>query len=57
MKATSVLELIGCTRHVRLTRLYDSSEVWLKLERSNPGGSIKDRIALAMIEDPERRCG
>ena len=56
MKANSILDTIGGTPHVRLRRLFDSRvEVWLKLERANPGGSIKDRIALAMIEDAERR--
>lgn len=59
MKANSILETIGNTPHVRLNRLYADSgkgvEVWLKLERANPGGSIKDRIGLAMIEDAERR--
>jgi cysteine synthase A len=59
MKANSILETIGNTPHVRINRLYADSgkgvEVWLKLERANPGGSIKDRIGLAMIEDAERR--
>src|SRR5512143_517962 len=56
MKANSILDTIGGTPHVRLRRLFDSRvEVWLKLERANPGGSIKDRIALAMVEDAERR--
>jgi len=55
MKATTILETIGNTPHVRLQRLFGSKEVWMKLERANPGGSIKDRIALAMIEDAERR--
>jgi len=55
MKATSILETIGNTPHVRLQRLFGSKEVWMKLERANPGGSIKDRIAFAMIEDAERR--
>ncbi len=55
MKATSILETIGDTPHVRLKRLFPDREVWLKLERANPGGSIKDRIALSMIEDAERR--
>ncbi|MEO8637115.1 MAG: cysteine synthase A, partial [Gemmatimonadales bacterium] len=56
MKATSILETIGNTPHVRVNRLFDAKvEVWVKLERSNPGGSIKDRIGLAMIEDAERR--
>ncbi|MCH8686124.1 cysteine synthase A [Pedomonas mirosovicensis] len=55
MKANSVLETIGNTPHIRVNRLFDGShEVWIKSERSNPGGSIKDRIALAMIEDAER---
>ncbi len=56
MKANSILETIGNTPHVRLNRLYGPRvEVWLKLERANPGGSIKDRIGLAMIEDAEHR--
>lgn len=56
MRANSILETIGNTPHVRLNNLYDSKiEVWLKLERANPGGSIKDRIALAMVEDAEKR--
>jgi len=55
MRANSILETIGRTPHVRLQRLFDSRvEVWMKLERANPGGSIKDRIALAMIEDAEK---
>lgn len=53
MKAQSILETIGNTPHVRLARLFPSYEVYIKLERANPGGSIKDRIALAMIEDAE----
>ena len=56
MKATTVLDTIGGTPHVRMQRLFDARiEVWMKLERANPGGSIKDRIALAMIEDAEQR--
>ena len=56
MKATSILDTIGNTPHVRVRRLFPSRvEVWIKLERANPGGSIKDRIGLAMIEDAERR--
>jgi cysteine synthase len=55
MKANSILETIGNTPHVRLARLFPDNEVWLKLERANPGGSIKDRIGLAMVEDAERR--
>lgn len=55
MKINSILEAIGNTPHVRLSRLFgEPHEVWLKLERQNPGGSIKDRIALAMIEDAEK---
>lgn len=53
MKAQSVLETIGATPHIRLSRLFPASDVWVKSERSNPGGSIKDRIALAMIEAAE----
>ena len=55
MRANSILDTIGNTPHVRLARLFDTHEVWMKLERQNPGASIKDRIALAMIEDAERR--
>jgi len=55
MRANSILETIGDTPHVRLNRLFPDREVWLKLERANPGGSIKDRIGLAMIDDAERR--
>jgi cysteine synthase A len=55
VKAQSVLDLIGNTPHVRLAKLFPEHEVWMKLERQNPGGSIKDRIALSMIEDAERR--
>ncbi|WP_265571213.1 cysteine synthase A [Sphingomicrobium nitratireducens] len=55
MKAANILETIGRTPHVRLNRLFgDSAEIWIKSERANPGGSIKDRIALSMIEDAER---
>jgi cysteine synthase A len=54
MKANNLLELIGNTPIVRINHLFDSGiEVWIKLEKQNPGGSIKDRIALAMIEDAE----
>ncbi|QGY45348.1 cysteine synthase A [Maribellus comscasis] len=56
MKANSILETIGNTPHVRLSRLYPSEyEVWVKVEKTNPGGSIKDRIALSMIEDAEAK--
>jgi cysteine synthase A len=54
MKVDSVLATIGNTPHIRLSRLFPDHEVWVKSERSNPGGSIKDRIALAMVEDAER---
>ena len=55
-KFNSVLELIGGTPELRINRLFDPRvEVWAKLERQNPGGSIKDRIALSMIEDAEKR--
>jgi cysteine synthase A len=53
MKAESILATIGNTPHVRLSRLFPDHEVWVKSERTNPGGSIKDRIALAMIEAAE----
>ncbi len=56
MRANTILETIGNTPHVRINRLFGNThEVWAKLERANPGGSIKDRIALSMIEDAERR--
>ncbi len=55
MKINNVLEAIGNTPMVRLNKIFGSDiEVWMKLERQNPGGSIKDRIALAMIEKAER---
>ena len=55
MKANTVLETIGRTPHIRINRLFgDKHEVWVKSERSNPGGSIKDRIALSMVEEAER---
>lgn len=54
MKADSVLATIGGTPHIRLARLFPDHEVWVKSERGNPGGSIKDRIALAMVEDAEQ---
>ena len=53
MKADSILATIGNTPHIRLARLFPDHEVWIKSERANPGGSIKDRIALAMIEAAE----
>jgi cysteine synthase A len=54
MRAGNILETIGNTPHIRINRLFGDAEVWIKSERANPGGSIKDRIALAMIEDAER---
>jgi cysteine synthase A len=54
MKADSILATIGKTPHVRVSRLFPDREVWIKCERANPGGSIKDRIGLAMIEAAER---
>src|SRR5687767_3608553 len=56
MKANSILDTIGNTPHLRMNRLFGSRwEVWVKLERANPGGSIKDRIGIAMVEDAERK--
>ena len=54
MKADNVLATIGNTPHIRMQRLFAGAEVWIKSERSNPGGSIKDRIALSMVDDAER---
>lgn len=53
MKANTILETIGNTPHIRVAKLFPDAEVWIKSERSNPGGSIKDRIALAMVEAAE----
>ena len=55
MKADSILQTIGNTPVVHLNRLFKDKNVWIKLEKTNPGGSIKDRIALAMIEDAEQK--
>lgn len=56
MKANNILETIGNTPHVKMNRLYpDDYEVWVKVEKTNPGGSIKDRIALWMVEDAEKK--
>jgi len=56
MKAQTILETIGNTPHVRINNLFGNDhEIWIKLEKNNPGASIKDRIALAMIEDAERK--
>jgi cysteine synthase A len=54
MKADSILATIGNTPHIRLSRMFPDHEVWVKCERSNPGGSIKDRIGLSMVEAAER---
>lgn len=56
MKANTILDTIGRTPHIRIQRLFGNApqQVWIKSERSNPGGSIKDRIGLAMIEDAEK---
>jgi len=54
MKAQNILETIGNTPHVRYAKLFPDAEVWIKSERTNPGGSIKDRIALAMVEGAEK---
>lgn len=53
MKAQSVLDTIGRTPHIRVSRLFPDANVWIKSERSNPGGSIKDRVALAMVAAAE----
>ncbi len=56
MKANNILETIGNTPHVKINRLFDDKyEVWIKLEKANPAGSIKDRIGVAMIEDAEKK--
>ena len=55
MKINNILEDIGNTPVVRLAKLFPNNNVWMKLEKANPGGSIKDRIALSMIEDAEKR--
>ncbi|BAM99643.1 cysteine synthase A [Blattabacterium cuenoti] len=55
MKVDSILKTIGNTPHIRLKRLFPNHQIWIKLEKNNPGGSIKDRIALSMIEDAEKK--
>ena len=55
MKINNILEGIGNTPVVRLAKIFPNANVWMKLEKANPGGSIKDRIALSMIEDAEKR--
>lgn len=54
MKYNNILETVGNTPHVRLNKLFPNHDVWIKLEKQNPAGSIKDRIALSMIEDAEK---
>ncbi len=54
MKTTNILGTIGNTPHIRINRLFGEREVWIKSERANPGGSIKDRIGLAMVEEAEK---
>jgi len=56
MRVENILQTIGNTPHVRINNLFDQrANVWMKLERANPGGSIKDRIGLSMVEDAEKR--
>ena len=56
MKANNILDTIGNTPHIRINNLFPAGyEVWMKMERANPGGSIKDRIALSMVEDAEKK--
>lgn len=56
MKAQNIIATIGNTPHIKINNLFgDKNEVWIKLEKANPGGSIKDRIALSMIEDAEKK--
>lgn len=55
MKYQNILETIGNTPHVKLNKIFSTHQVWIKIEKANPGASIKDRIALAMIEDAEEK--
>ncbi|TDS66261.1 cysteine synthase A [Myroides indicus] len=55
MKVNSILDTIGNTPHVKINNIFTNHNVWIKLEKQNPGGSLKDRIALAMIEDAEKQ--
>jgi cysteine synthase A len=55
MKYNNILESVGKTPHIRISKLFPDLEVWIKDERRNPGGSIKDRISLAMVEDAEQQ--
>ena len=54
MKYNNILETVGNTPHIRLSKMFPNHEVWIKLEKQNPAGSIKDRIAISMIEDAEK---
>lgn len=57
MKANSILDTIGNTPHIKINRLFPSTiSVWIKLEKANPGASIKDRIALSMVDDAEKKA-
>lgn len=55
MKVNSILNTIGNTPHIKINKVFRNHNVWIKLEKQNPGGSLKDRIALAMIEDAEKQ--
>jgi len=55
MKAKTILDLVGSTPHLQLSKLFQNGDVWVKVERGNPAGSIKDRIALAMVRDAEEQ--
>ena len=56
MKINTILQDVGNTTTVKINRLFvNQANVWMKLERNNPGGSIKDRIALSMVEDAEKK--
>ncbi len=55
MKAKTILDLVGNTPHLQLSKLFPNGDVWIKVERGNPAGSIKDRIALAMVRDAEEQ--
>ncbi len=56
MKVENILQTVGNTPHLKINRLFETGfNVWIKLERANPGGSIKDRIALSMVEDAEQK--
>lgn len=55
MKAKTILDLVGSTPHLQVSTLFSAGDVWVKVERGNPAGSIKDRIALAMVRDAEQQ--